>query len=62
MNAQIMAAVERSRHRMLGFLHAEHAKRDATCHVWESWTIPAHKGATMRVEGCRKHDILISAS
>ena len=57
----IMAAVERSRHRMLGALHDLHAQRDPDCHVWEQWTIPAAESKRMPVEGCRKHDILISS-
>jgi len=54
---QQMAA---SRQRTLAVLHRLHAERGGDCDVWEHWSIPALEGRRMAVEGCRKHDILIS--
>ena len=60
MTPEIMRGVDASRTRMLVFLERLHTERDADCHVWEHWTIPAVGGERMAVEGCRAHDILIS--
>jgi hypothetical protein len=61
MNAGIRANVDASRTRMVGVLERLHTERDADCHVWEHWTIPAFGGERMAVQGCRAHDILISS-
>ena len=55
--AQKIAA---SRARIIVALHNLHTERDASCKVWIDYTIPAYRGETMPVEGCPKHDILIS--
>ena len=62
MTPTIRAKAQASRERMTKVLHALHAERDATCTTWERWTIPAYRGETMPVEGCREHDILISSN
>ena len=61
MTPEIMSKVDASRARMLGVLERLHAECDSDCRVWEHWTIPAFRGDRMAVEGCRKHDILISS-
>ena len=56
-----MRAVDASRMRMVGFLERLHAERDPRVPYLGALDHPRLRSERMAVEGCSKHDILISS-